>query len=41
MEIVENDAHGVIAHRLQPDDADMGPARYQCFLASAMALHFR
>ena len=32
---VENDTDGVIADRLQPDDADMGAAGHQAFFGPA------
>ena len=39
VQIVEDDAHGVIADRLDGDDADMGAPGDQRLLAGAVALH--
>src|SRR5258708_37788620 len=40
VEIVEGDAHRVVADRLQRDDPDMGAAGDQCLLPGSMTLDF-
>ena len=40
MAVIEEDAHGVIAHRLQPRDLDVLLAAHRHLLAGGMALHF-
>src|SRR5258705_4011583 len=40
VEIVEGDAHRIVADRLQRDDPDMGAAGDQCLLAGSVTLDF-